>query len=375
MGKDLKGKELGVGISQRKDGLYTARYTDRRGKRRQKYFSKLQECRKWISDAQFNNEHGGIDAGGEMTVSAWFEYWLTEIKGNNIRSNTRTGYQMKFDSHIKPYIGDMLLSEVKPIHCQNVLNKMAETHRTSTIREIRMCMHNLFESALDNEMIHRNPVTKFVVRQGLEIKEKKVLTLEEQRRFLDTAKKYSAYNHFAFVLQTGIRVGELSALRWSDVDFEKNIIHIRRTATYVDEHKIWEFGNPKSKSSEREIPLTKEAIGILKKQKEQQKNRDIVLLKFSDLIFTKKNGLPLHGTEYNIALRGICKRANIQRFSIHTLRHTFATRCIEAGMKYKTLQSILGHSNINITMDLYVHTTAEERLKEMENIEDMLKLV
>ena len=73
MGKDLKGKELGVGISQRKDGLYTARFTGKDGKRKQKYFKKLQECRKWIADAQFEDEHGGINASSDMTVDAWFE--------------------------------------------------------------------------------------------------------------------------------------------------------------------------------------------------------------------------------------------------------------------------------------------------------------
>ncbi|MFG6346736.1 MAG: hypothetical protein K1W35_24475 [Lachnospiraceae bacterium] len=87
MGKDLKGRELGVGICQRKDGLYTARFVSKRtGKSVQKYFPKLQECRKWYADAKFEDEHGGINASGDMTVTAWFNYWIENIKGDSIRN-------------------------------------------------------------------------------------------------------------------------------------------------------------------------------------------------------------------------------------------------------------------------------------------------
>lgn len=87
MGKDLKGKELGIGISQRKDGLYTGRFVSKRtGKTIQKYFPKLQECRQWYADARFEDEHGGINASGDMTVIAWFEYWIENIKGDSIRA-------------------------------------------------------------------------------------------------------------------------------------------------------------------------------------------------------------------------------------------------------------------------------------------------
>lgn len=124
MGKDLKGKELGVGISQRKDGLYTARFTDRLGKRKQQYFKKLQECRQWLADAQFQDEHGNINASGDMTVDTWFEYWISEIKGKTVRWNTLSSYKGRYEKNIKDVIGNMLLKDVKPMHCQNVLNIM-----------------------------------------------------------------------------------------------------------------------------------------------------------------------------------------------------------------------------------------------------------
>ena len=95
MGKNLKGKELGVGISQRKDGLYTARFTDKSGKRRQKYFKKLQECRNWLADVEFQDEHGGIDAFGDMTVDAWFGYWIIEDGAAGRRENKRKNCKME----------------------------------------------------------------------------------------------------------------------------------------------------------------------------------------------------------------------------------------------------------------------------------------
>ena len=113
MGKDLKGRELGVGICQRKDGLYTARFISKRnGKSVQRYFPKLQECRKWYADAKFEDEHGGINVYGDMTVTAWFNYWIENIKGDSIKPNTIRNYKELFEHNIKKCIGNMILSEV-----------------------------------------------------------------------------------------------------------------------------------------------------------------------------------------------------------------------------------------------------------------------
>ena len=137
MGKDLRGKELGVGISQRKDGLYTARFTDRSGKRRQQYFKKLQECRNWLADAQFENEHGNVLQGENPTVDAWFDYWIENIKGQTIRDNTKRNYLERYRRNIKPILGSMLVRDVKPIHCQNVLLNMSKTYSNAMIEYCR----------------------------------------------------------------------------------------------------------------------------------------------------------------------------------------------------------------------------------------------
>lgn len=377
MGKDLKGKELGVGICQRKDGLYTARFVSKRtGKTVQRYFPKLQECRKWYADARFEDEHGGINASGGMTVTAWFNYWIENIKGDSIRPNTIRNYRERFEHNIKGCIGSMLLSEVKPMHCQHVLNQMKDSYKTSTIYQTRITLYCMFADAVENDVVFKNPVTKAVKYNiGEEPKAVRALTVEEQRKFLEVAKGSSNYNQYAFILQTGLRTGEMIGLKWSDIDWEKRVLHIQRSMEYRHSVGEWRIGEPKSKSGYRDVPLTEEAISILKRQREKLKEAKVVNMQFTEFVFLCRKGEPTKNSAYDTTLFKLCDKAGIPRFSMHVLRHTMATRCIEGGMRPKTLQVILGHSNVGITMNLYVHVTEDERAKEVERIENALKVV
>ena len=375
MGKDLKGKELGVGISQRKDGLYTARFTDRNGKRKQQYFKKIQECRNWLADAQFQDEHGNINASGDMTVDAWFEYWIKNVKGTTIKYNTFSNYNNRFKYNISPCIGKMLLLDVRPLHCQNVLNQMASSgYKNTSINLARITMNLLFDDAVENGIIPKNPVTKTVkCTQGNESQEKSAITKEEQTIFMNAIRKSGYYAQFALVLQTGLRVGELTGLKWSDIDFKNKCINVRRTMTYRD--KQWRVNTPKSKAGFREVPLTEEALRILEGVKIKRPGVDVISMQYHDMVFLSANGIPILPTTYNNALRPICRRIGIPQISMHILRHTFATRCIEAGMQPKTLQEILGHASIEMTMDIYVHVMKDTKLKEMSEIESSLKVI
>lgn len=376
MGKDLKGKELGVGISQRKDGLYTARFTDKFGKRQQRYFKKLQECRNWIAEAQFQNEHGNTMRCESPTVDAWFDYWINSIKGDNIRYNTRKSYNERYQKNIRPFIGKMLIKDVKPLHCQSILNQMAANYANSVIGKSRLIMFMIFDSAVENEFLVKNPVTKNVkCENGKEAKKVRALTIEEQKVFLEAAKDTSDYNQYALILQTGLRIGEMVGLRWSDVDFKEKVLHVRRTMEYCHSTGKWRIGEPKTKNSIRDIPLTQEAVKILENQKEKVKKIKIRPIEFKDSVFLCKNGIPTKNNTYDVRLYYCCDKIGIPRFSMHVLRHTFATRCIEAGMRPKTLQMILGHSNIRTTMDLYVHVTDDEKAKEIRSVEKMLKII
>ena len=146
----------------------------------------------------------------------------------------------------------------------------------------------------------------------------------------------------------------------------------KRSIEYRYSEKEWRSGEPKSKSGYRTIPLTEEAVSILKKQKEKNKRISEISTEWEEFVFLCRKGTPVKNSTYDTALFKICDKAKIPRFSMHILRHTFATRCIEAGMKPKTLQMLLGHSNIGITMNLYVHTTEEEKKKEMDLVAEAL---
>ena len=376
MGKDLKGKELGVGISQQSDKLYVARFTDKFGIRKTKRFKKLQECRQWIADASYISKHSDIENASDILVDTWYEYWIG-IKKQTVRPNTVRNYSERYERNIKGIIGKKLLSEVKPIHCQKIFSDMAEQgYKTTTIYQTRITLYNMLEFAKENDVILSNPCKKSVKSDIGKPSEKKVaLTIDEQRKFLMAATGQSYENQYKFVLQTGLRTGELVGLKWDDIDFGKRTVTISRTMEYRYKVGEWRVGPPKSKSGYRTIPLTDEAIRILKDQKEKNSKIKVINIEWRDQVFLSRKGEPVKNSTYDTALFKICDKAEIRKFCMHILRHTFATRCIEAGMIPKTLQKILGHSNIGITMNLYVDATEEEKTKEMDLVAEALKVV
>lgn len=376
MGKDIKGKELGVGISQRSDGFYVGRFTTKYGQRKQKLFRKLQECRQWLADSQYQDEHSNLNFPEEMTVKAWFDYWIS-MKKRTVRPNTVRNYTERYERNIDPVIGKLILSEVKPIQCQMIMNRMAdEGYRTSTIYQTRIALFNMLDYAYQNDVIMKNPCNGMVKSDiGKPTQKKEALTLEQQKRFVRGIVGNSYEYQYKFLLQTGLRTGELVGLRWSDVDFDNRTLTISRSMEYRYSTGEWRVGEPKSKSGYRSIPLTEEAIDMLRKQRQKNLEVKVIPMEWSEYVFLCRKGTPVKNSTYDTMLFKLCDKIGIPKFSMHVLRHTFATRCIEGGMKPKTLQTILGHSNIGITMNLYVHTTEDEKHKEIEKIASFLKIV
>lgn len=376
MGKDLKGKELGEGIVQRANGTYQARFVDKFGKRRQKKSKKLQEVRQWLADATYIDKHSDLDQAADMLVDAWFDYWIG-IKKQTVRPNTVRNYSERYERNIKGVIGNKLLTDVKPIHCQKIFSDMAdEGYKTTTIYQTRIALYNMFEFARENDVLIANPCKKSLKSDmGKPSDKKEALTIDVQKKFLEAVVGYSYENQYRFVLQTGLRTGELIGLKWSDIDFENRTMKIERTMEYRYKVGEWRVGPPKSKSGYRTIPLTDEAIRILENQRSKNKSLKLVPMEWKDIVFLCRKGTPVKNSTYDTGLFKYCDRVGIPRFSMHVLRHTFATRCIEGGMKPKTLQKILGHSNIGITMNLYVHITEDEKHREIDLVADALKVV
>ena len=156
MGKNLKGKECGKGICQRKDGYFTARFVDKAGKRHEKCFKTLPEAKNWLEDAKYLDKHNDVFLATGMTVDSWFRYWIENIVGD-LAPNTIRNYRDRYRHNIQPVIGKMMLTDVKPMHCKMVFNRMEKKYSGGTIRQAYITLGTMLRSAVDNDLIQKHP--------------------------------------------------------------------------------------------------------------------------------------------------------------------------------------------------------------------------
>ena len=376
MGKDLKGREIGKNLSQRKDKNYSARYTSKSGKRVEKYFSTLPEARNWLDKAKYEDSLGTMGMTSSVYVDDWFTYWHDHLIAD-LSPNTRRNYRERYVRNAQPIIGRMRMSDVKPMHCQKIFNDMTDSYAGSTIRQTYIMLGALFRAAVRNDVIGKHPMDGIRFNKPVKPAENhRVLTVEEQRKFLEAAKNSHNYYVYALLLETGLRTGELIGLTWDAIDWERQTLTVDKTLEFRHGDHTWRAGPPKTPTSYRTIPLTRRAYQILSELRNLRKTQKLSKelsqeLRFTDrktglqsslvlrdLVFINfRTGMPAKNSSYDTHLYKICEKAGIQPFSMHTLRHTYATRAIESGMQPKVLQKLLGHASIKTTMDTYVHVT------------------
>lgn len=405
--KSTRKKPAGMkGITRRKDGYYLARFVSKSGKREQHYTKDLTEAKNWLAKAKAldkaNHTAEYALAPADYTVDRWFPIWLNTMK-SDLAPNTKRNYQERYTQNIQPLIGNKFLRDVTPLDCQIILNTMETAtrgkaaknkppqpkYKGSTIHQTYICLGSFLRSAVRNDLIPRHPMDGMVFSKLVRAaKEVHFLTREEQSRFLEAAKHSHNYAQYLLLLDTGLRTSEMIGLTWDSIDWEKHTLTVDKCLEYRFSTHAWRAGPLKSKSSYRTIPLTDRSYAVLQElYANRQKRTEAPLLDtrlpyvnkktgetkefcMRELIFINyRTGEPVKNNSYDTHLLKLCRQAGIEPFSMHCLRHTFATRAIESGMQPKVLQVLLGHSSLAMTMDRYVHvedSTLEEAIRRFE---------
>lgn len=380
MGKDLKGKELGIGLSQRKDGIYQARYTDRWGKRKTIYGKILRELRKELAEAVASNQNY-TSIKDDVILDNWFIRWMDIYKNKNIRPNTKREYTHIYYKNISPYLGNRKINSLVKSDIQLLIdNAYDNNYGYERQNKIKVILKDMLQRAVEDCLVVNNPVSGVKLRTDKEIRAKS-LTIEEQNTFFDYCRNTFYDNLFNVAVNTGLRPGELFALQLSDIDLENGYIDINKTLVYQkyldDDCKTFHIEPPKTKQSYRKVPINSVCRIYLEKQFELKK---IISNKRpkqqNDYLFVTKFNTPLNSVIYSDAIKAVIRQINLTRaydnqfevFSGHTFRHTFATRCFENGIDTKVVQSYLGHASLKMTMDLYTHVSEEKSSLDIEKI-------
>lgn len=364
---------LPAGFKQRSDGRIESRFVVN-GKRYSCYGSTVKACREKEREMRENIANGAYTQNKNLTLDKYYKEWKNARKGT-IKGNTALGNSSRYRNHIKPALGHRKLVDIERREIVQFQQKLAEMMQPSSANAIIVQLKTMLNDAVTEGIMQRSPAAGVKL---LKVEKKAVetyhraLTEEEQKMFMQEVKKEWLYELIALLLCTGMRVGEVSALTWNDIDHVNNVIHVTKTISRTEDGE-YTVGTPKSKTSVRDIPMTAAIKDILKSQKEKQDMISSNVVKLSRPVFENLYGGMVFNASVNKAITNTLKRLetqgkNIDHFSAHALRDTFATRYIEQGGSPQVLKTILGHSSLAMTMDLYSHVMPNTKQKEMDNI-------
>lgn len=371
MAVDKRGRKLPKGIRQRGEE-FEGRFMYK-GQRYSVYGKNVTEVQKKITELKYKLEHGLFVSRERIILDEWFKVWLEEYKKNRIKIGTYTNYEKYYCSCISKNMGNMLLTDIKGIDVQKLYNSMVkEGYALSSIRIASAVLNGCLQQAMRNGLIEQNPVRLAEMPRQKEKKRRIAMTKEEQALFMEYAKESYLYNFFAIMLRTGLRRGEMQGLKYSDVDKKNNVLHVRRTLKRIEGMGYFE-DTPKTRTSKRDIPLTTDILHYIDLQRNYW---DFKVERMDRYLFCNEDGKPISRERIQGEIDRTIKRIHaagydFPRITSHVFRHTFATRAIEAGMPPQVLKTILGHSSLAMTMDLYSHVLPDVKAEEMNKIADV----
>lgn len=336
---------------------------------------------------QMNN--GLTSTDEKITVEQWFYTWLFEYRINDLKATSFTKYEGIYRNHIKgTSIGKKKLSAIRATDLQSYYNVLLEEGSSpNVIKTINKHLKTCLGEAVKQGIIVRNYCTFVTLPKATESQEEEddaicFFTVEEQQQFIASLDKHRNRAFFVLALGSGLRLGELLALKWNDIDFTNNTVSVTKAISQVskisrDGTRTWSMVEhpPKTKSSIRTVPLPSKTIDALKKHQLQQ-NKEILkygeLYERNNLVFCTELGTYTDIRNMTRSYTRALAHTDIPHKKFHSLRHTYATRLFEKNIPPKKVQKLMGHSDLATTMNIYTHVMPEEMLDDVQCLNDIL---
>lgn len=367
-------------------GAYVIGY-DEQGKPIRKLFSsfKKQDVIDKMADYKSQMNNGLILTSDKMTLEQWFHTWLFEFRINDLKDTSFERYEGVYRNYIKgTTIGKKKLTDIKTADIQSYYNALAEQGKsTNVIKTLNKHLKTCLNDAIKQGYIMRNycslvTMPKNTTSATQNDKEITFFTPEEQQLFLSSLDNHRNKALFVLALGSGLRLGELMGLKWEDVDLNNNTISITRAISQLskvskDGSRTWSILEhpPKTKSSIRTIPIPTNVKRELQRHKTMQQKE---MLKYGELyqnnglVFCTELGNYIDTRNLTRSYARALAKAGIDHKKFHSMRHTYATRLFEADVPIKTVQKLMGHSDITTTMNIYTHVMPEKMADDVQKL-------
>ena len=399
--KDLRGRSLRKGEVQRaSDKRYMYTYTDPLGRRKFIYANDLTQLRE-KEEKLLKDQLDGLDiyVAGKATLNETFDRYISTKY--NLRESTRSSYIYTYDHYVRETFGLKRIAEIKYSDVLQFYYHLLNQQGISlgTLDSVHCLLHPTFQLAVRDEIIRKNPtdgVMKEISREsGKNRGVRHALTIEQQRCFMEYIANHPIYYHwwpmFTILLGTGCRIGEALGLRWQDLDFENRVISINHSLVYYPANGsnkcVLRVSLPKTDAGIRTIPMldiVKDAFEMLYEEQKENGFNETEIDGMSGFIFCNRFGSVPNPQTVNHTIKRIANNYNadevvrakkehrdpiiLPNFSCHHLRHTFCTRLCENETNLKVIQSIMGHKNIETTLDIYAEATEKKKQESFENL-------